>query len=757
MHKVIVSIIVVHYKIKKEFFDCIDSIKKSRPKVSYEIIVVDNDPDPVIEKELKRKFKRTIYITSGSNIGYGAAINLGTKVAKGEYLFCLNQDTLIFLHTIDLLYQFAKKDEKVGCVSPILMNGKGKIYGLQGSGELTPTKGIFVLSFINKYFPNNPISQKFWNKIERGKKSYKVNVVPGTAFFVSKKVFEKVGGFDPNFFLYFEENDFCKRLNLKGYENYILTESKTIHLSGKNILGIGRVEKVINTSRFYYFRKHFGLLPALLVDMFARFGKYEFLLLIILIFGTFLRFYRIEENFAFAGEIGDNLLTLKNAFLTKQIPLVGPATSHPWLYFGPLYYYLYGPILFLSGFNPVSHAYFGAFIGSIIPLANYLLAKELFNKKVAILSTFITSFSPIFLDFSHVGRFFSVIILLTYPIIYLIKKILDRETKHTFLLGFLLGATLSFHYSQLILLPVVLLALLASRSVLTKGGIAKLLLGFLLPNITLLLFDARSGFSMFRNFLLWFPYRVLGFVGIFPKNTPTASSLRDTLVSSYNFLVNGFIPSSGEKLTAVFGGFLFFAIILYSVLLVFMVVKRKLMFQGNMLLLFMLFSGLALLTIHGNPPIHYFVTLLPIPILLFAGFMVRLMEYKNIRVVIFLLVFLMLVMNLSFLFSEKWFYKKNNVVSINPHEVPYNIQKEVARTIISDAEGRSFELARVGPYDQFEKDFSQNYIYLLWLYGNQPKDEADIRYVIYEDPSKLSSMYGKVFRIANMGVLKEKN
>ena len=96
MNKEQLSFIIVHYKAQKELFDCINSIKDSGIKVPYEVIVVDNDEEKKIEKELKQKFPFVIYIRSTKNLGYGVGNNLGAKKSNGKYLFFLNPDTIHF-------------------------------------------------------------------------------------------------------------------------------------------------------------------------------------------------------------------------------------------------------------------------------------------------------------------------------------------------------------------------------------------------------------------------------------------------------------------------------------------------------------------------------------------------------------------------------------------------------------------------------------------------------------------------------------
>src|SRR5437868_5310985 len=97
-----VSIITINYHVGKQLFESIQSIITSKPKTPYEIIVVDNDEEKTIEKELRKKFPKVTYIPN-SNKGFGQGNNIGAKYARGEYLFFLNPDTKVYHGTIDNL------------------------------------------------------------------------------------------------------------------------------------------------------------------------------------------------------------------------------------------------------------------------------------------------------------------------------------------------------------------------------------------------------------------------------------------------------------------------------------------------------------------------------------------------------------------------------------------------------------------------------------------------------------------------------
>src|SRR5438067_630684 len=114
-----ISIIIVHYHVKKELLECIKSIIASKPKSSYEIIVVDNDEKKIIKKELSKKFPLVAYVPN-ENKGFGQGNNIGANHAKGDLLFFLNPDTKVYKGAIDALADYLNRYKKAAIVAPLL-------------------------------------------------------------------------------------------------------------------------------------------------------------------------------------------------------------------------------------------------------------------------------------------------------------------------------------------------------------------------------------------------------------------------------------------------------------------------------------------------------------------------------------------------------------------------------------------------------------------------------------------------------------
>ncbi len=484
--------------------------------------------------------------------------------------------------------------------------------------------------------------------------------------------------------------------------------------------------------------------------------KGDSIFLVILLIGLFLRIFRIEQNFPFDGEVGDNLLDIKNAFIHHQIPVLGPPTSHPWLNFGPLFYWLYGPILWLSKFNPISHQYFAVAIALLTITANYYVIKNIFSKQVAIISSIFISISPMLLFTTRLGRFTFIVPLLVYPFFWILTKLVIGEKKYLFLLFFLLGLMLNFHYTPLFLIPVIIILLFIKKIRVNFKDIILSLGGLLVPLIPLLMYDSQHKFSMILNLALWIPYRILGFLGIYHKNTLTQQVLQENKLSVINFFSFSFTPTPYDSYT-IAGLIIFFLILLYVFYQLYSGYKNKKLVNSWLILFVWMSVGFIALFIHGNVPLHYFVPLFPIPFILFSLLLTDLLKHRLGKVFTIGIIIFFVITNFYYYFWSNWYYQPEKSSAYVDGLISYNSRKAVAQFIVNNALHNRYQLRRIGYNDFFAKQFAQNYLYLLWWYGNEPVNKAKLTYTIVENGSQLSHIKrptDEEFVVKNVIVLK---
>src|SRR3989344_5123947 len=128
--KIDLSIIIINYNTRELTLACLDSIVRSKPKVRYEIIIVDNGSSDDSVQQLKKltsgHWPLTVY-ENKENLGFSKANNQGIKTAKGEYILLLNSDTKVKKDAIDKLVEFARKTPDAGVVGARLFNSDGSI------------------------------------------------------------------------------------------------------------------------------------------------------------------------------------------------------------------------------------------------------------------------------------------------------------------------------------------------------------------------------------------------------------------------------------------------------------------------------------------------------------------------------------------------------------------------------------------------------------------------------------------------------
>lgn len=483
----------------------------------------------------------------------------------------------------------------------------------------------------------------------------------------------------------------------------------------------------------------------------AFFSSELVVIVFLTLFAALLRFYKLSDIVVFNSEQGHNYLAIKNIVKTGKLPLLGPPTSHPWLSFGPIFYYLLLPIMLLTKFNPIAPTYIFTLIYTLIVPLNYFVIKKLFNSKTALLSSFFITLSPIWLHFSRAARFFCLVPPLFYLYILLLSNYL-KNGKKIFLLGLLLGIILNFHLTALILIPSTITTLFfAGKNKRAKSSFLKWIAGLFLPFTTLFIHDLGNGLQMTKNFLLWIPYRIAGFSHLYPKNNLTLESFKQTISGFYQFIHLSFFP---KTFPWQFG---------LSILLIisFLMLKVK-KYKPKPVEIFFYhlgFWGIAALFVHTNPPLHYFLPLLSLPPIILSSFLTK--KTYPFRSAIIIIALFFSIFNFGYFFSENWFYLPKNKVILKPHYIPYHLQVKIMKYIIKDSQGQSYSLSRIGPHDDFENSFADNYYYLGWYLGNQPKKEKQkLNYIIIEDLTKIplkNKTNQKLIKFNSLTILKTEN
>lgn len=226
-----VSVIIVSWNCWDMLSDCLKSLYESECK-DFEVVVVDNASSDKTIENIRALYPDVKLIDAGGNIGFGAACNLGAKKAVGNWFFFLNPDTEAKKNSISTMIKFLDLHPDIAVVGAKLLWPDGTF---QDSYKrfFSPFFSVLELFEIHYYFPNNFLNREVNYDFNIFSSPEKVDWVIGAAFVVKRETFERVGGFDEGFFMYFEEIDLCKRVSQKNGDIYFLPECEIIHKKGK--------------------------------------------------------------------------------------------------------------------------------------------------------------------------------------------------------------------------------------------------------------------------------------------------------------------------------------------------------------------------------------------------------------------------------------------------------------------------------------------------------------------------------------------
>ena len=255
----VVSAVIVTYNCKEVVMDCLESLTIGQEPVSIEIIVIDNDSTDGtsdVLSECASRYPQLKVKLNRENVGFGRAANQGAELAHGRYLFLLNPDTAVKPGSLGILTRFLEEHPEIGVVGPKVLNVDGSV---QASRQRIPT--IRSLLFETwRLWRLSPVlfgGQRY--ATVNTNLSGEVEWVSGAAMMMTSQLFREVGGFDENFFLYYEDTDLCVRVRKQGFSIWYLPTAEIVHIGMYTSNKMRKLFELSNCqSSLYFFRKHRG-------------------------------------------------------------------------------------------------------------------------------------------------------------------------------------------------------------------------------------------------------------------------------------------------------------------------------------------------------------------------------------------------------------------------------------------------------------------------------------------------------------------
>ena len=268
-----VTAVIVTYQSAHTVSETLAATKRCHEAKLLDCVIVDNDSRDGTQALIERETDWARVILTGRNNGFGRGCNIGLSNANTPYTIFINPDASIEPEALTTMLDFMESHPKVGIVGPATLAGDAREpRGLQGTGP-RPTPSSVLLAAV-------PLLKgpEMLRPIVPGSAPFRTGWVCGAIFMVRTELIRRLGGFDPRFFLYWEETDVCQRVEDLGFEVWAIGTSVANHVGGASSteddtrIG-GCIAKHYYQSRRYYMIKHHGWLAATASEI----GEFVFL------------------------------------------------------------------------------------------------------------------------------------------------------------------------------------------------------------------------------------------------------------------------------------------------------------------------------------------------------------------------------------------------------------------------------------------------------------------------------------------------
>ena len=253
------SIIIVNYNVKEFLLNMLDSVQKATKTISAEIIVVDNASDDGSVESIKEKFPSVKLIVNEKNVGFGAANNIAMLHASGKYFLLINPDTIVREDTFIKMISFFEQNPEAGIAGCKVLNADGSLQLACRRGFPGPWTSFTKVMGLSTLFPKSRLFARYNLTYLDENKTYEVDAVSGAFMMLRKEVYDKIGGFDQEFFMYGEDLDLCYRTQQAGYKVFYVHSTEIIHYKGESTKRSSMDEtKVFYDAMHLFVRKHFS-------------------------------------------------------------------------------------------------------------------------------------------------------------------------------------------------------------------------------------------------------------------------------------------------------------------------------------------------------------------------------------------------------------------------------------------------------------------------------------------------------------------
>ena len=246
------SIIVVSFNTREVLLDCLASVYAQTEGISFEVIVVDNDSSDDTPAAVSKKFPDVRLIQNDVNKGFSSANNQGISESVGKWIVLLNPDTRLIENSFQKVCGYLQEHSEYSILGAGIIDESNRQSPTR-LWEDTPRDA--AMKILGLYNPGDELHRM------GDMKAKEALVISGCCFVVCRELFEEIGLLDENYFLYNEEDDFCRRARQHGKRICFFPETSIQHLHGKSTHQLEHRERVIvetYKSNLYFYSKYYS-------------------------------------------------------------------------------------------------------------------------------------------------------------------------------------------------------------------------------------------------------------------------------------------------------------------------------------------------------------------------------------------------------------------------------------------------------------------------------------------------------------------
>lgn len=250
------SITICSWNTVSDLEKCLASLESVQNEANFEVIVVENNSEDDSEEMVRTKFGWVKLLPQSVNLGFTKGHNLALGHAMGEILALLNSDTIVHPGAIAEIVKFIRSTPDAGVVGPKLLNTDGSLQ-MSCRRFPKPMAAAFRNTLLGRLFPNNKFTADYLMADSDHESVRTVDWVSGAALFISKRLYDEIGGLDEEFFMFSEDVDYCRRCWNAGFKVYYLPSAVITHAIGRSTdKAPNRMIAQFHRSMYRYYVKH---------------------------------------------------------------------------------------------------------------------------------------------------------------------------------------------------------------------------------------------------------------------------------------------------------------------------------------------------------------------------------------------------------------------------------------------------------------------------------------------------------------------